>query len=867
MSYRPPRLFHRFFQWFCHPELLPSIEGDLMELYDKRIKHLGRRRADVRFALDVLLLFRPGIVRPPSKIEYINPTPMWKNYLIIGWRNIRRNRGYSLINIGGLTIGMAVTIILGLSIYYELSYDHYHPQFDRMARVIQNVTLNGNLETWKYVPYPLGEELRAQYGSDFESVVMCTGLDSSPIVNGDLTISKTGAYLEPEGPELLSLTMIRGSIDALKDPRAILLSASAAKSIFGDGDPMGRNLQLDGQDTKVAGLYSDLPVNSSFANLHFVGSWKLMFDTNGLKNIQDPWRPNGWELYVRLIPGADLSMVSSRIKDAVMKHMNEKLALRKPELFLFAMKDWHLRSEFSNGVNVGGAIQYVVLFSIIAAFVLILACINFMNLSTAQSERRAREVGIRKSMGSVRGQLIGQFFFESVLIALVALILALVLVKLLLPAFNLLVDKQISMPWTDYRFLVITITFALFTGLLAGAYPAVFLSSFKPVNVLKGVMRGGRWASLPRRVMVVVQFTVSVTLIIGTWVVVRQIEYAKNRPVGYTREGLVAVPMLTNKLRQHIDAFREEVMKTGEITQMARANSRTTSQGNSSSGFQWAGKDPGLSVDFPFVYVSHDYGQTVGWNFMAGRDFSRDFPSDTAALIINESAARFIGFKEPVGETIRWEDIPFTIIGVVEDMVIQSPYEPVPPTLFMLTPNGGYLILARMKSGVSPADAVSAIEHVYKKYAPGDPFNYSFVDQDYARKFGAEEKVLRQAGILAILAIFISCLGIFGLASFVVERRTKEVGVRKVLGASLVNLWQLLSREFVVLVVISFALAFPAAGYFVGDWLAQYNYHVTVGWWVYAASGGAAIAITLATVSYHTLKAAGANPVKSLRVE
>jgi len=867
MKHNPPRLFYRFFQWFCHPELVSSIEGDLMELYDQRASEFGKGRADRLFIMDVLLLFRPGIIRP-AKVDFqTNTIPMWKNYLTIGWRNIRRNRGYSLINIGGLTIGMTVTIILGLSVYDELTFDRYHPQFDRMARVIQNVTLNGNLETWKYIPYPLGEELRGQYGSDFDAVVMTSGIGSYPIANGDVTISKTGAYFEPEGPELLSITMLRGASDALKDPRALLLSASAAKSLFGDGEAMGRTLQLDGQDVKVAGVYADFPVNSSFAGLHFVGSWKLMFDTNGLSNMQDPWRPNGWELYVRLVPSADMGIVSARIKDAVMKHMNERLALRKPELFLFPMKDWHLRSEFSNGVNVGGAIQYVQLFSLIAIFVLILACINFMNLSTAQSERRAREVGIRKSMGSVRGQLIGQFFFESVLIAVVALMLSLVLVQLLLPAFNLLVNKQISVPWTDYRFVVIIITFALFTGFIAGAYPAMFLSSFKPVNVLKGVMRGGTWASLPRRALVVIQFTVSVTLIIGTWVVVRQIEYGKSRPVGYTRQGLVAVPMVTNKLRGHIDAFREEVMQTGEVIQMARANSRTTSQGASSSGFHWAGKDPGLSTDFPFVYVSHDYGKTVGWNFVKGRDFSRDFPSDTAALIINETTARFMGFKDPVGETIRWEDLTFTVIGVVEDMVIDSPYEPVPPTIFVLTPNGGYLILARVNPEVTSAEAIGAIEQVYKKYAPGDPFNYSFVDQDYARKFGAEEKVLRQASILAILAIFISCLGIFGLASFVVERRTKEVGVRKVMGASLPSLWQLLSKEFVILVVISFCLAFPAAWYFTGDWLARYNYHITVGWWVYVASGGAAIAITLATVSYHTLRAAGANPVKSLRAE
>lgn len=867
MNQAPPRLFHRFFRWFCHPELLPSIEGDLLELYAQRLSQNGRGRADLKFISDVLLLFRPGIIAPPKIIRQSNAIPMWKNYLTVSWRNIRRNRGYAFINIGGLTIGMVVTIILGLSIYYELSFDHYHPAFDRTARVIQNVTLNGVVDTWKNVPYPLADYLRQHYSDDFESVVNSTSIDDYLLGNGELVMEKSGAYYEPGGPEMIGLTMINGTVDALKDHRAILLSASAAKSLFGDAVALGQTIKLDGEDVRVAGVYADMPVNSTFADLHWVAAWKLMYDTNGLKDFSNPWRPNGFALWVRVAPGADMAMISSHIQDAILKNSDERLATRKPQLFLFPMEDWHLRSEFRNGVNVGGGIRYVQLFGFIAIFVLLLACINFMNLSTAQSERRSREVGIRKSMGSMRGQLINQFFFESILISVVAMVFALLLVELLIPPFNQIVTKQISLPWTDFRFWLTITCFTLLTGVLAGAYPALFLSSFKPINVLKGSFQAGRSASLPRKVLVVVQFTVSVTLIIGTWVVVQQIAFAKSRSVGYTREGLVAVPMVTGKLRDHIDAFREEVMKTGEIINMARATSRPTGRGSSSSGFSWAGKDPAASIDFPFSYVSYDYGTTVGWNFLAGRDFSRDFVSDTAALVINEAAAKFMGFKEPVGETVNWDNSTFTIIGVVEDMVMDSPYEPVSPTIFVLTQTRGYLILSRIKPGVPTADAIAVIERVYKKYAPGDPFIYSFVDADYAAKFGQEERLFRIAGILAALAIFISCLGIFGLASFVVERRTKEVGVRKVLGASLSNLWHLLSREFILLVVISFCLAFPAAWYFVTDWLAHYNYRITLEWWVFAASGAGAICITLATVSYHTLRAASSNPVKSLRVE
>jgi len=863
----PPKFFHRFFRWFCHPELLPSIEGDLLELYRQRMQQYGKGRANRKFAVDVLLLFRPGIIRPPQRNHYVNPTGMWKNYLTIGWRNLVRNRGYSLINVGGLTIGMAVALFLGMWVYDEISFDQYHPQYSRTGRILQHLENNGEKTTWRNLPYPLADELRQHYSDDFEAIVMSTNPYQSLLTVDDQSVEKTGSYFEPQGPDVIGMTMVRGSKDALKDPTSILLSAAAAASLFGDADPMGRSLKLDGVDLKVAGIYANPPANSTFARLEFMAPWKVAYDENEMKDWEIPWQPNAFAIWVRWAPGSDPVRISERIKDAILKNLNEHLALKQQQIFVFPMEDWHLRSEFKNGENVGGNIRYVWLFGLTGIFVLLLACINFMNLSTAQSERRSREVGIRKSMGSVRSQLISQFFFESILIALLAFCGALLVVQILLPSFNLLVNKQITMPWSDLQFWLIALGFAIFTGLLAGAYPALLLSSFQPVSALKGAFKSGRLASLPRKVLVVVQFSVSVTLIIGTWIVTEQINYGKSRAVGYTREGLIGVPMMTRKIREHFDAFREELVASGEIISVGRATAPTTTTGSSSSRFSWQGKDPALSVDFPFTNVSYDFGKTVGWKFIAGRDFSRDFLSDTAAFIINEAAAKFLGFPQPVGETIRWYDQPYTIIGVIEDMVIDSPYDPVRPMVFPLTQNGGYMILSRVKPGVAIADAMAVLERTYKKYAPGDPFNYSFIDEDYATKFGNEEKVFRLAGILSVLAIFISCLGIFGLASFVVERRTKEVGVRKVMGASLGSLWQLLSRDFVLLVLISFGLAFPAAWYFGEQWLEKYSYHIALSWWVFIASGGAAIVITLATVSYHTLKAAGSNPVDSLRVE
>ncbi len=866
MKKGPPHLFLRFFRWFCHPDLLPSIEGDLQELYAQRMQRHGKGRADRSFILDVLLLFRPGIVRPPQRISITNTIPMWRNYLTIGWRNLRRNRGYSLINVGGLTIGMAVALFLGLWVYDELSFDRYHAQYDRTARIIQNITNNGVVETWRNLPYPLADELRQHYADDFELIAMSTGIGTYLMeVEGERS-ERQGGYYEPGAPAVLGLTMMQGT-DALDDPKSILLAAATAKALFGESDALGRPLKLEGVDYKVAGIYADLPANSTFARVAFMAPWKTFYNNEGLKDWEDPWRPNGFHIWVRLKPNADPARVSDRIKEAVLKNLSEQLALKQPQLFLFPMSDWHLRSEFKNGVNTGGAIQYVWLFGLTGVIVLMLACINFMNLSTAQSEKRSREVGIRKAMGSLRGQLVSQFFVEAILIAVVALGMALVVVQLFLPAFNLLVNKQLVIPWMNIQFVLVILGFTLFTGVLAGSYPALFLSSFRPVQVLKGTFRSGRLAGLPRKVLVVVQFSVSVALIIGTWVVLEQIQLGKDRGVGYTREGLISVPMVSAKLRPHFDAFKEEVMKTGEVIAMARATNPTTETGNSSSRFNWKGKDPAVSVDFPFVYVSYEFGATVGWTFRAGRDFSRDFPSDTSALVVNEAAAEYFGFADPIGEVIQWGETPFTIVGVIADMVMDSPYDPVKPTVFALTEDGGYLIFSRVKPGVSPGDALARLESVYKKYAEGDPFNYSFVDADYATKFGSEEKVFRLSMISAVLAIAISCLGIFGLASFVVERRAKEVGIRKVMGAGSGSLWQLLSRDFIALVLISFGLAFPAAWYFATDWLAGYTYRITVEWWVYLASGGIAVAITLATVSYHTVRAALSNPANSLRVE
>ena len=794
---------------------------------------------------------------------------MFKNYLKIAYRNLIRSKGYSAINIGGLAVGMAVAMLIGLWVYEELTFDTYHQHYSRIAQVMQHANFNGKIETQPSNPGQMAPELRNKYGSNFKYVVQSSWTGGHLLSIGNNHITKTGIFFEPDAPEMLTLEMRKGTRAGLKDPYSIMLSASAAQSIFGEEDPMDKTIKLDrNYDVKVTGVYEDLPDNTSFRDVKIMMPWDLWLIQNPwAKNMENPWGSNFSQTFVELADNTDMATVSAKIKNAKLNNVSKEEARYQWAVFLHPMSKWNLYNEFKNGINTGGNIRYVWMFGIIGIFVLLLACINFMNLTTARSEKRAKEVGIRKTVGSLRWQLVKQFFAESYLIVLLAFILSLILVIVLLPAFNDIAGKKIALPWQSPVFWLFTGAFILVTGLLAGSYPALYLSSFQPLKVLKGTFRVGRQASVPRKVLVVVQFTVSVMLIIGTIIVYQQIQHAKNRPIGYTRNGLISLGF-EPEIRQHYEAVRTELKNAGAIEEMAASNSPLTQVWNTNGGFDWEGKDPNMAVDFPNNKVSHEFGKTVQWKIKEGRDFSRDFASDSTAFIINEAAARFLGFKDPVGKILKWENIPFTIVGVVSDIMQESPFYPVRPTLYHLSDFGNmFNLVLKLNPEKNVSQSLASIEQVFKRYTPNVPFDYKFVDEDFGGKFRAEERIGKLSSYFAVLAIFISCLGLFGMASFVAEQRTKEIGIRKVLGASILNLWRLLSTEFFLLVLLSCLIAAPIAWYYLNSWLTNYDYRIEMKWQVFALASLTALFITLLTVSFQAIKAALANPVKSLRTE
>ncbi|HTR29631.1 MAG TPA: ABC transporter permease [Puia sp.] len=796
---------------------------------------------------------------------------MIRNHFLVAWRNLLKNKGYTSINILGLAIGMAVTLLIALWAIRQYSYDRFLPGFRQAYHVKMNFTgQHDGTTTQDATSLPLADVLRKEVpGIKRVAEANWIGNDASGLVVGDKKLYVNGGAAGSAFWQIFPFPFVKGDpATAFRDPYSIVIDQATAKALFGEKDPLNQAIKIDNDKiVKVTGVIKNIPSNSS---LKF--SFLLPFDfleqtQDWIRQSRTHWTYNSFQIFVQLDSGASYANIAPKIKNLVYDRSPEMRA-GKPAIWLQPHMDEHLYSEYKNGKVAGGFIDYVHHFTIIGLLVLVIACVNFMNLSTARSEKRAREVGVRKALGSKRKDLIVQFLTESTVIAGISSLLAMLLVQLLLPAFNAMTSETIRMPWSSPVFWFCMLGYVLLTGLFAGSRPAVYLSSFNPVSVLKGAVTAGRSATFSRRVLVVMQFSCSVALIISTIIVYRQLQYAKDRPIGYDANRLMMTDMSAD-LVKNFNALRQEMINTGMVEDAATSSSIVTEMQSHCSLDNWPGKTAAdESVNIGSVWVSASYFKALGMQVVAGRDFSTDIHADSGGVILNEAAVRRIGLKDPIGKLVTWNCIgaPVRVLGVVKDALMESPFKPVAPAIFYHS-DWGNSLLYRLSAHTKTRDALPALAKLFEKYNPAYPWSYHFVDEVYNQKFDLEVLVGRLAGIFAGLAILISCLGLFGLAAFVAEQRTREIGIRKVLGASVSQLWVLLSMDFLLLVLISCVIASPIAFYFLHGWLQQYDYRISIGAAVFLLAAAMAILITVLTVSFQAIKAAMANPVKSIRTE
>ncbi|THU34846.1 FtsX-like permease family protein [Niastella caeni] len=786
---------------------------------------------------------------------------MLRNYFKIAWRSLLQNKGLAFINIFGLAIGMAFALLIGLWIQYETSFDTFHVNKDRIGLIRKHTLFNNQKSTSNNQPLPLYDELKRNY----PEIKRLSRIDNDEysLIVGNNKFKKSGTYVDPDFLTMLSFPIVKGNAaTALNDPNAIVLTESLANTLFGKEDPIGKSIKLDNLYTvQVTAIAKDVPDNSTL-QFEFLAPFEFQLrNSERVRNAQ--WGNNFLTYLVEMKEGSSMQALSKKIEPLIMQKRKDKITQL---LFLQPLQQWHLYNDYKDWVNTGGRIEYVRLFSIIGIFVLLIACINFMNLSTARSEKRAKEVGIRKSVGSQRIQLIVQFLSESLLTAFLAFLCSIILIQLLLPLLKDIGFEKVHFRFGDVSLWASLLGVCILTGLIAGSYPAFYLSSFTPIKVLKGTIKQGIAAVSFRKVLVVLQFTISIGLIVCTVIVFQQINHAKDRHLGYNPNNLITIPS-SNDLNKNYEPWKQEVLNTGYVESIAQASSPMTRINNSWSDFTWQGKNPNAITSFDVVMTDWDYDKTAGLKILKGRSFSREYKTDSNAILINEAAEKLIGYNDPLGKVVSLGTEPLTVIGVVENVVMRDPFKPVSPTIILFNVSRTSNMLLRLASSADLTKALAAIQPITEKYNPSLPFEYNFVDEEFGKKFMIENQVGKLAGILAGLAIFISCLGLFGLAAFMAERRIKEIGIRKVLGASVANLWMLLSKEFVLLVLLAGLIASPLALWLMQDWLQKYDYRIAINGWVFAFAGLLAVMIALFTVSAQAVKAALANPVKSLRTE
>jgi len=787
---------------------------------------------------------------------------MITNFFKIAWRNLLRNKGFSFINISGLAIGMAAAVLIMLWIKHEMSYDQFHENKDRIYEAWNRANFSNKLQCWNTTPKILARTVEKDI-PEVERAVRVNWPSSVLFSVGEKRLVVSGNMVDTGFLQMFSFPLLKGDAKtALNDGSSIVLTETLAKKVFGDDDAMGKVIKVDNKDNfTVKGIIKDPPNNSRF-QFEFLTSWEYLIRKGEDDSI---WGNNSTRTYVMLKQNATLASANAKIKSIKVKYAKDD----DPnwEMFLYPSSRWRLYSNFTNGKEDGGLIDFVKLFGVIALFILLIACINFMNLSTARSEKRAKEVGIRKVVGAPRKALIGQFIGESVLLSSIAGIFALLLVQVSLPAFGELTDKKLSIDFSNLNFWLAGVGFILLTGIIAGSYPAFFLSAFQPVKVLKGTFKAANALITPRKLLVVLQFTFAIILIICTSIVKQQIDHAQNRESGYDKNNL-AFHYLTGDLEKNYQLVKNELLSSGAATAVSKTSAPLTQGWSDSWGFEWEGKDPKDKTDFDRYCSDEDLVKTAGFKITKGRDFNlKEYPTDSLGIILNESAVKVMNFKDPIGQIIKDNGKVWHVVGVINDFILQSPYYPTKPMVIEGSQGWFNVMHFKLNPTNATADNLKKAAAIFKKYNPEYPFEYKFVDDEYSRKFKSEERTGTLAASFAGLTIFISCLGLFGLATYMAENRIKEIGVRKVLGASVSGIAALLSKDFLKLVMLSFLIASPVAWWMMHKWLQDYPYHVDIQWQVFAIAGLMSFVIAVVTVSYQAIKAAIANPVKSLRTE
>ncbi len=784
---------------------------------------------------------------------------MIKNYIKIAWRNLTRNKGFAITNLLGLTIGITCTIFIFLWVNNELTFDKFNTNYKTIYQVMANRDFKNNIFTDPNMVFPLQKALESGY-PQIKNVVMSSYPNQHLFVYGNTKLKKNLVTVGGRYFDMFTCKFIKGNpASALSEPNTIVLTQSAAESFFGNANPINRVLKLDNtQQVKVTAIIADMPGNST-----------RQFDCITAYNFLDPqsqsamkeWHNSSSMVYIQTMPNPNIPQLEKAITNVMFQHNNDKIST----YFTFPMSKWELYGDFKDGKNVGGMIEYVRLFTIIAIIILLIACVNFMNLSTARSEKRAKEVGIRKTLGSDKKQLVLQFFFESMILVLTAFIFSIIAVYLLIPAFNLLVNKQLTLNIADPFFWTGSLVIIVFTGAVAGSYPALYLSSFNPVKVLKGTFQVGKSAELPRRILVIGQFVISILLISATIIVYRQIQHVKDRDMGYNPDNLIMFPSTQSTDKSYV-AMKDELLKSGLIKSVVRTSSPITEIWWRSPAPAWDGMPAGTEIIMSGIATDVDFTKTMGIKVLKGRDFLGT-PADSSFMILNKAAVDAMQLKNPVGTAMHYGPHTRTVIGVIDNVVMTSPYAPVDPLMVFYNNNGSNEITIRLNSGVQPQKAITLLKGIYSRYSPADVFEYQFVDQEFGKKFIAEELIGHLTNIFAGLAIFICCIGLAGLASFTIEKRFREIGIRKVLGATVSQLLVLIAKEFLRLVLIAFVVAVPLTWWLMYKWLQNYAYHINISIWLFGAVGVIILLLTMVVVSINTMSAAMSNPVKSLRSE